>query len=42
MLHDKYLTEIFQPEFLSRSAVTHVLGGKNIKSNNNNNNNNNA
>ena len=34
MLHDKNLTEIFQPEFVSGSAVTHVLGGK---ENNNNN-----
>jgi len=31
MLHDKYLAEMLQPEFVSTSAVTHVLGGKEKK-----------
>jgi len=35
MLHDKYLAEMFQLEFVSRSAVTHVLGGKENNNNNN-------
>ena len=35
MLHDKCLTEMFQPEFVSRSAVTHVLRGKENNNNNN-------
>jgi len=28
MLHDKYRTEMFRPEFVPRNAVTHVPGGK--------------
>ena len=39
MLHDKYLTEMFQPEFISASPVAHILGGKDNNNNNNNNNN---
>ena len=44
MLHDKYLTEMFQSEFVSTSAVTHVLSGKdddNDDDDDDNNNNNN-
>ena len=38
MLHDKYLTEMFQSEFVSTSAVTHALSGKDDDDDDNNNN----